>query len=74
MTPENNLRDNLFNAEPFSPERQQGFRQELAQIVEPRLPSSHRLYYMFCLVCLVIGLPGAPAASFSTPSTAGSGA
>jgi hypothetical protein len=59
MTPENNLRENLFSAEPVSPERQQRFRQELAQIVEPRLPSSHRLYYKFCLVCLVIGLPGA---------------
>src|SRR5438874_12924678 len=59
MTPENNLRENLFSAEPVSPERQQRFRQELAQIVEPRLPSSHRLYNRFWLVCLVIGLPGA---------------
>ena len=59
MTPENNLRENLFSAEPVSRELQQRFRQELAQIVEPRLPSSHRLYYKFCLVCLVIGLPGA---------------
>lgn len=59
MTTENNLRENLFSSEPVSPERQQRFRQELAQIVEPRLPGSHRLYYKFCLVCLFIGLPGA---------------
>jgi hypothetical protein len=59
MTPENDLRENLFSAEPVSPERQQRFRQELARIVEPRLPGSHRLYYKFCLACLVIGLPGA---------------
>ncbi len=58
-TPENNLRENLFSAEPVSPERQERFRRELAQIVEPRLPRTHRLYYQFCLVCLVLGLPGA---------------
>ena len=59
MTPENDLRENLFSAEPVSPERQQRFRQELAEIVEPRLPRTHRLYYKFCFACLVIGLPGA---------------
>jgi hypothetical protein len=59
MTPGNDLRESLFNAEPVSPERQQRFRQELAQIIEPRLPRSHRLYYRLCLACLAIGLPGA---------------
>ena len=59
MTPEDNLRENLFSAEPVSPELQQRFREELAQIVEPRLPGSHRLYYRFCLLCMIIGLPGA---------------
>ena len=73
MTPENNLRENLFSAEPVSPERQQRFRQELAQIVEPRLPSSHRLYYKFCLVCLVIGLPGAACGLMCTRFTVSPG-
>ena len=55
----NNLRENLFNAEPISLERQQRFQEELAQIVEPKLPRSHRLYYTLTLVCLMIGIPGA---------------
>jgi 4-amino-4-deoxy-L-arabinose transferase-like glycosyltransferase len=67
MRAENSMRENLFSAEPLSPERQQRFRQELAQILEPRLPRSHRLYYMFCLVCLVIGLPGAACGFFLDP-------
>jgi hypothetical protein len=58
MPNENNLRENLFSAEPISPERQQRFREELAQIVEPRLPRSHRLYYVMGLVGLLVGLPG----------------
>lgn len=59
MQPENNLRDNLFRAEPISLELQHRFREELAQIVEPKLPRSHRVYYQLCLASLVIGLPGA---------------
>lgn len=59
MTSANRFRDQLLNAEPISAERQQRFRDELAQIVEPALPRSHRLYYQFALVCLVIGIPGA---------------
>ncbi len=55
----NHLRDNLFSAEPISPDRQQRFRDELAQIVEPTLPRAYRLYYVFSLVCLAIGIPGA---------------
>jgi len=55
----NNLRENLLSAEPISLDRQQRFREELAQIVEPRLPRSHRLYYTLSLVCLAIGIPGA---------------
>lgn len=55
----NNLRENLFSAEPISLDRQQRFREELAQIIEPTLPRSHRLYYTLSLVCVVIGMPGA---------------
>lgn len=54
-----NLRQNLFDAEPISSDRQRRFREELAEIVEPRLPRSHRLYYTLALVCILIGLPGA---------------
>lgn len=59
MSKMNNLRENLFSAEPISLDRQQRFREELAQIVEPKLPRSHRLYYTVTLVCLVLGMPGA---------------
>lgn len=59
MSHENNLRENLFSAEPISPERQQRFREELAQIMEPRLSRSYRLYYIMALVGLIAGLPGA---------------
>lgn len=59
MSHENNLRESLFNAEPISPERQQRFREELAQIVEPRLSRSYRLFYILALVGLIVGLPGA---------------
>lgn len=59
MSHENNLRESLFSAEPISPERQQRFREELAQIVEPRLSRSYRLYYILALVGLLVGLPGA---------------
>ena len=73
MTPENNLRENLFNAEPVA-RRQQRFRQELAQIVEPKLPSSHRLYEMSAWCAWSSDYPARPGASFSTPRIAGSGA
>ncbi len=63
MSHDNNLRDSLFNAEPISPERQQRFREELAGIVEPRLPRYHRWYYILALVGLVAGLPGAACAA-----------
>jgi peptidoglycan/LPS O-acetylase OafA/YrhL len=67
MLPEKNLRENLFSVEPVSPERQERFRVELAQIVEPRLPRSHRLYYIMVLVCSVIGICGAvPGILFDT--------
>jgi hypothetical protein len=59
MSHMNSLRENILSAEPISPDRQQRFREELAQIVEPTLPRSHRLYYTFSLVCLAIGIPGA---------------
>jgi len=59
MSHENNLRESLFNAEPISPERQQRFRGELAQILEPRLSRSYRLYYIMALVGPIAGLPGA---------------
>jgi hypothetical protein len=59
MSHVNNLREDLFSAEPISLERQQRFREELAKIVEPTLPRSHKLYYTLSLVCLVIGIPGA---------------
>ncbi|MBS0265548.1 MAG: hypothetical protein JSS02_26685 [Planctomycetes bacterium] len=58
------LRENLFSAEPVSPELQQRFRQELAQIVEPSLPPSHRLYYKLAFAGLVVGLPGAACGLF----------
>lgn len=59
MSHENNLRESLLNAEPISPERQQRFREELAHIMEPRLPRSHRLYYIVALFGPIAGLPGA---------------
>lgn len=59
MSHENDLRENLFSIEPLNPERQQRFREELAQIVEPRLSRSYRLYYIMGLVGSVVGLPGA---------------
>jgi len=59
MSHVNELRDNLFHAEPMSRDRQQRFREELAQIVEPTLPRGHRLYYMISLACVTIGIPGA---------------
>jgi len=59
MSPENDLRESLFNAEPISPERQQRFREELTRIVEPKLPRSHRLYYLLALLGVAAGLPGA---------------
>jgi hypothetical protein len=59
MSQMHELRENLFSAEPISLDRQQRFQEELAQIVEPRLPRSHRLYYTLSLVCLAIGIPGA---------------
>ncbi|MHB0961064.1 MAG: hypothetical protein ACYC0X_21660 [Pirellulaceae bacterium] len=58
MSHKNNLREALFSAEPINPERQQRFREELAQIMEPRLSRSYRLYYTMSLVGLVVGLPG----------------
>jgi len=59
MSNENNLRESLFNAEPISPDRQQRFRGELAQILEPRLSRGYRLYYIMALIGLIAGLPGA---------------
>lgn len=59
MSPENDLRESLFNAEPISPERQQRFREELTRIVDPKLPRGHRLYYLLALLGIVAGLPGA---------------
>jgi hypothetical protein len=55
----NNLPESLFIAEPLSIDRQQRFRKELAQIVEPTLPRSHKLYYTLSLACLATGIPGA---------------
>ena len=59
MVHDDNLRENLFGLEPLSPERQQRFREELAQIVEPRLSRGYRLYYLLGLAGSLIGLPGA---------------
>jgi MFS family permease len=59
MVPDDKLRENLFGLEPLSPERQQRFREELAQIVEPRLSRGYRLYYLLGLAGCLIGLPGA---------------
>jgi|GEM_PF-6088231 len=59
MSPGNSLRENLFNAEPISLERQERFQRELALIVEPTLPRSHKLYYSLTLACIAIGIPGA---------------
>jgi len=73
MLHEKDLRDNLLSAEPLSPQRQQRFREELAQIVEPRLSRGYRLYYIVTLCCAVSGLPVQPAASRSTRRTAGFG-
>lgn len=56
---QSNLKDCLFELEPLSRERQERFQNELAQIVDPRLPRSHRLYYIGALICILIGLPGA---------------
>jgi hypothetical protein len=58
MSHDKELRESLFNAEPVSPERQQRFREELARIVEPPLPRSHRLYYRMSLLGSVLGIPG----------------
>lgn len=59
MSHDNNLRENLFSLEPIDPQRQQRFREELAQIVEPRLSPSYRWYYILSLVGPVVGFPGA---------------
>lgn len=59
MSNVNSLRENLLNCEPISQDRQQRFREELTQIVEPKLTRSHNLYYMLSLACIVIGIPGA---------------
>jgi hypothetical protein len=59
MSHENKLREGLFSAEPLSPERQQRFREEIVQIMEPRLPRSHRLYYSIGLIGSVAGIFGA---------------
>jgi hypothetical protein len=59
MPRENDLRENLFNIEPVDPERQQRFREELAQIVEPQLSRGYRLYYIMGLIGAVAGIPGA---------------
>lgn len=59
MSPDNNLRENLFGIEPLNPERQQRFREELAGIVEPRLSRGYRLYYIIGLLGLLAGIPGA---------------
>jgi hypothetical protein len=59
MLHEKDLRESLFGAEPLSPQRQQRFREELSQIVEPRLSRGHRLYYIVALAGAVAGLPGA---------------
>ncbi|HEX2973964.1 MAG TPA: hypothetical protein VHP11_16650 [Tepidisphaeraceae bacterium] len=58
MSPEKNLRESLFSAEPLSPEHQQRFREEMTQIMEPRLPRSHRLYYIMALIGSIIGILG----------------
>jgi hypothetical protein len=55
----NSFRENLLSAEPIDVDRQQRFRDELAEIVEPTLPRSHRLYYTLSLACIAIGIPGA---------------
>ncbi len=59
MLDEKNVRENLFSAEPLSPQRQKRFREELARIIEPRLSRGHRLYYIVALAGAVAGLPGA---------------
>lgn len=59
MVNENDLKDRLLELEPVNPDRQQRFRDELTQIVNPPLPRLHRLYYMGAIVCLLLGLPGA---------------
>lgn len=59
MSLEKQLRESLFSAEPLSVERQQRFREEIAQIAEPRLPRSHRVYYLVGLISSAIGFPGA---------------
>ena len=58
MSDEQNLRESLFRAEPLSAERQQRFRDELVQILEPRLPRSHRWYYIMMLIGSVVGILG----------------
>jgi hypothetical protein len=58
MSQENKLRESLFDVEPVSPERRQRFREELAQIIEPRLPRGHRRYYKLALVGSIAGIIG----------------
>jgi hypothetical protein len=58
MSDEPSLRESLFQAEPLSAERQQRFRDELGQILEPRLPRSHRWYYILALTGSLIGVFG----------------
>ncbi len=59
MKKADNLRENLFGLEPLSPNHQQRFRDELAQIVEPQLSRGYRMYYLLGLAGCLIGLPGA---------------
>lgn len=58
MSHEKSLRENLLRAEPLSSERQQRFQADLAQILEPRLPRSHRWYYSVALAGSVAGILG----------------
>lgn len=58
MSDPGNLREGLFNAEPLSVERRQRFHDELNNIVEPKLPRSHRLYYTFAFAGAVMGVLG----------------
>lgn len=59
MSKTTDLRESLFEAEPLSAERREGFRKEIADILEPRLPRSHRLYYQFAVISSIIGTFGA---------------
>jgi hypothetical protein len=58
MAREKSLREGLLEMEPLDAERQRRFRQEAAEILEPRLPRAYRWYYVGGFIGCVVGAAG----------------